>query len=737
MGARGGAPLLETLVGLLTFCGNILLVALGVGFVIFVHELGHFVVAKLCGVKCEKFYLGFDIGGWSLLKFRRGETQYGIGILPLGGYVKMLGQVDNPAQLRAEIERAKLQQPAADAPAAPEGESGAEGDSPIFASQKTGQSPESGQSPASADLAAAEQALYDPRSYLAKNVPQRMAIIAAGVTMNVIFAFFMAVWAYGLGVEKEPCAVGEVIAGEAGWQVGLRPGDRIVEIAGRKVEYFNQMQIDVTVSDHKQGVPVLVQRPGEKQLLSMVLHPRRREEIPRIGVLSLPTTTIAPVQKTIFSGPIPPYAPYSAAAEAKPPLESGQRIVEVNGKPVADYVQLLDRLVEEPADKPLSLGIETIIPAEDGQSKTIKVISSVVPPQPVRTLGLEMTMGAITAVQNNSPAAEAGIRPGDKILKIDGDPPGDPMQLPDWFRRRAGQKEVRLTLERKGSSEPLEIVVPLRRANWFEDLIMRKQPMSIPQLGLTYAVLDRVDRVTPGSAAEKKPIKPGAVLVKATIPPPTPGQLGGKKITIDEKFYDTYEFGEADEALHWPMFFKILQLVHPQSTVELTFKDGTSVKLPLTESKDWFEPERGWLLTAETKLCKAESLGDAIRLGAEDTGNALLLVVKILRGLGTRQISPKALGGPGTIFAMAYQTVQHGLPRFLLFLTLLSANLAVLNLLPIPVLDGGHLVFLAYEGVRGKPANERVQVVLSIIGFFLLLALMLFVITLDIWRFLL
>ena len=67
----------------------ILQVAIGLGFVIFVHELGHFLVAKACGVKCEKFYIGFDINGWNLGKFTWGETEYGIGILPLGGYVKM------------------------------------------------------------------------------------------------------------------------------------------------------------------------------------------------------------------------------------------------------------------------------------------------------------------------------------------------------------------------------------------------------------------------------------------------------------------------------------------------------------------------------------------------------------------------------------------------------------------------------------------------------------------------
>ena len=82
-------------------------VALGLGFVIFVHELGHFTVAKMCGVKVDKFFIGFDIGGLKLFSFRWGETLYGIGILPLGGYVKMLGQEDNPAQLRKEMERAR------------------------------------------------------------------------------------------------------------------------------------------------------------------------------------------------------------------------------------------------------------------------------------------------------------------------------------------------------------------------------------------------------------------------------------------------------------------------------------------------------------------------------------------------------------------------------------------------------------------------------------------------------
>jgi regulator of sigma E protease len=168
--------------------------------VIFVHELGHFAVAKLCGVKCEKFYLGFDIYGLKLLRFRWGETEYGIGILPLGGYVKMLGQDDNPGRAAEERERSML---------------------PV-------------QAPLGSDIAPApvvspDYAL-DPRSYMAQSVPKRMAIISAGVIMNVIFAVIMAVVAYSLGVREVACGISAVLPGEAAWKANLQPGDRIVEI---------------------------------------------------------------------------------------------------------------------------------------------------------------------------------------------------------------------------------------------------------------------------------------------------------------------------------------------------------------------------------------------------------------------------------------------------------------------------------------------------------------------------
>src|SRR6185312_14350994 len=106
-------------------------VAAGLTFVIFVHELGHFLVAKACGVKCEKFYVGFDFfefripfTPWkiprSLFKFQWGETEYGLGSLPLGGYVKMLGQDDDPRNAEAEAARIRAAEPGHPTPAVSE-----------------------------------------------------------------------------------------------------------------------------------------------------------------------------------------------------------------------------------------------------------------------------------------------------------------------------------------------------------------------------------------------------------------------------------------------------------------------------------------------------------------------------------------------------------------------------------------------------------------------------------------
>jgi regulator of sigma E protease len=686
----------------------ILKVAFGLGFVIFVHELGHFSVAKLCGVKCEKFYLGFDIAGLKFCKFRWGETEYGIGILPLGGYVKMLGQEDNPAKLREEMERAK-------------------------AATETG-------GPSVAVSSEAAASLFDPRSFLAKSVPKRMAIIAAGVIMNLIFAFFMAVVAFRLGAQEPLCIVGEVHAGEAAWQANLHSGDEILEIAGKKMQTFRDLQAAITLGtiDVKKGVPFLIRRNGKE--MTVTVKPQNSLGIFAIGVMGQNTTKLLSNQKTWLVFNRHAVIPGSAADRAKPAFHNGDQIVKIDGIPITNYAQINAELARK-ADRKITMVVERI--ERDAKGKLTGVtrhIEVTVEPDPMRDLGLVMAMGSVTAVQADSPAATAGIQPGDHIVQ----PDGDPMTLPDRLARQAG-KTVELKLERGKNKEAVVCSAQLREPPEIIPSMFRNSPVAIPALGVTYRVLNKVDRVVEGSPAAKAGMQPGDVIVAAQlvspdkkairelgVDPTEEDLIGGRLEWFGDKRGGLIEFNKENN--NWPSFVNVLQNMLPGTKVELTFKrkgkEQTATIVPTTLA-DVYNPYRGFRFEPLTVLSRGDSWNEAFALGGVQTLKDVTVVFRSVRALGTGQVPMKGLAGPWGIIQMALHAADQGTAKLLLFLAFLSANLAVINFMPIPVLDGGHFVLLCYEGIRGKPANEHVQTVLAYIGLALILALMVWVIGLD------
>jgi regulator of sigma E protease len=133
------------------------------------------------------------------------------------------------------------------------------------------------------------------------------------------------------------------------------------------------------------------------------------------------------------------------------------------------------------------------------------------------------------------------------------------------------------------------------------------------------------------------------------------------------------------------------------------------------------------------KKRQAENIGEAVHLGFRSTRDSLEQMWLTIRGLVvTRRISPKALSGPIRIAEIAYLSTKQGIPDLILFLGILSVSLAVLNFLPIPVLDGGHFMFLVWEGIRGKPPSEKVVVTATYVGLALVLSLMVWVLYMDI-----
>ncbi len=147
-----------------------LLTVFGIGFVIFFHELGHFMAARAMGVRVEAFSIGF---GPRLFGFRRGTTDWKICLIPLGGFVKMAGETAGPNRTGA------------------------------------------------------------PDEFASKSVAARSLVISAGVIMNVVFALIALPIAFMIGVPFEAPVLGRVDPGKAAWRAGLRAGDRVLSVDGR------------------------------------------------------------------------------------------------------------------------------------------------------------------------------------------------------------------------------------------------------------------------------------------------------------------------------------------------------------------------------------------------------------------------------------------------------------------------------------------------------------------------
>jgi regulator of sigma E protease len=657
----------------------ILQVAGGLGFVIFVHELGHFLVAKACGVKCEKFFLGFDVGGLKLLSFKWGETEYGIGALPLGGYVKMLGQDDNPAAAAAEAQRARAAGP---------GHPFTAGDLP----------------PEPIDRA---HPAWDPRSYPAQSVPKRMAIISAGVIMNVIFAVLMASLAYGLGVKEMTCTISGVRTGGAAWRAGLRTGDEIVKIGDRENPIFNDLRHGVTVGDLAKGIEFTIRRPADGSTRTVLLKPDTDLGVPTIGVTS-PISLTLPAE---FGKGLP-----GAAGLAKPALEPGDTVRTIDGVAVKTYAELLAVLSRTPSAT-LTLGVDRAV---KGAAKPERV-EIALPPQPRRTTGITIGPARVTAVQEGSPAAAAGLEAGDTILAVAGEPAGDPLTLEDRLAAFTG-KPLALTVGREGQADR-EVTITPREVTWRDDETSGPGcRVAVSALGIALAVADVVTEVAAGSPAAVAGIVAGDRLTRANLVlPGEPADDEGVPISAKDP--------------NWPAVVAAIQQLPVGTKLKLEVAAAAgqtrSVELEPAETDDLFSVDRGLVFDPVYEKVQARSLGEAFGRGFRKAGEDLSLVYSFLGKLWSNKISPRLLGGPIEIAKQAGKSAEEGFGRLLLFLTMLSANLAVVNFLPIPVLDGGHMVFLLYEFVRGKPPSETVVGVLSYLGLALILTLMMFVFGLD------
>lgn len=265
---------------LFTFGNKIVIFLIALAALIFVHELGHFLVARKFGVLVEKFSLGF---GPKLVSFNQGGTEYRISAIPLGGYVKMKGE--DPGETLTD----------------------------------------------------------DEGSFSAAPVKHRLAIAFAGPFFNILFAIAIYVFVYLNGVPALGTLVGSVKDGSPAIAAGLQTGDRIIEIDGQKVRFWEELQEVVHKSPGKQ-LDFVVERADTK-VLNFAVTPVKeqvsnlfgdKEDVGLIGITPL-------VRDIVF------IEEGSAAEQAG--LKVGDQLMAVDGTTILGWADLKTAAIDKPGQK--------------------------------------------------------------------------------------------------------------------------------------------------------------------------------------------------------------------------------------------------------------------------------------------------------------------------------------------------------------------------------------------------
>ena len=273
---------------------TILAFAFVLGVLIFVHELGHFLMARRIGVRVLKFSLGF---GPRIFGFTRGDTEYCISAIPLGGYVKMAGE--NP-------------------------------DDP-----RTGR----------------------PDEFLSKTKWQRFLVLVMGPTMNLVLAVVVTAGVLMRGAEvpafqSKPPVVGQVLPASPAEKAGIRKGDRIVSVAGRDVNTWEQFLIAASTRARRE-TPIVVLRDRKELAFVVTPAPQTKYEVGDVGVLP----DVHPHVQTVLPG---------HPAE-KAGLKANDIILAVDGAPVAFPRDLID-VISKKANVPVTLTI-----LRDGVKQDVKI----------------------------------------------------------------------------------------------------------------------------------------------------------------------------------------------------------------------------------------------------------------------------------------------------------------------------------------------------------------------------
>ncbi|MEB0223530.1 sigma E protease regulator RseP [Pseudomonas sp. 10S4] len=329
-------------------------------------------------------------------------------------------------------------------------------------------------------------------------------------------------------------------------------------------------------------------------------------------------------------------------------------------------------------------------------------------------LGSEQVRPIIGAVESGSIAAKAGLSPNQEIVAIDGEPTTGWAAVNLQLVRRLGESgALQLLVREQGSTtdSPRELMLD----HWLKGA---DEPDPIRSLGI-------------------RPWRPALPPILAELDSKGPAQAAGLKtgdrlLTLDGQSLND-----------WQQVVDTVRM-HPDTKIMLRVeRDGAQIDVPVTlAARGESKAPTGYLgagvkaVDWPPEMIREVSYGPlaAIGEGARRTWTMSVLTLDSLKKMLFGELSVKNLSGPITIAKVAGASAQSGVADFLNFLAYLSISLGVLNLLPIPVLDGGHLLFYLIEWVRGRPLSDRVQGWGIQIGISLVVGVMLLALVNDLGR---
>jgi regulator of sigma E protease len=603
------------------------IVAFGIGLVIFVHEAGHFIAARLCKVRVEVFSLGF---GPRLLAWTRGTTTYQLALVPLGGYVKMAGE----------------------------------------------ESQGSGLPPA-------------PDELPAKSVGQRFFIYSGGVVMNVVFGLVVFPIILMHGVPFAEPLIGEAVPGGPAWRAGVQPGSRVLAVNDQSVFAFDQVLSDVVLSA-SDAVRLRVLEPaaddGGTPREREITIQREYDESKGFGLIEV-THAAHPEGRVAVLG-----EPARSAG-----IESGDRLLEVVGGLPGDT--LLQQLHEAQArGLPIALRLER---AGEVYETTLEPREVEVGKKPL--LGIQPALTRVRALRPNPALEDLGLREGDRILAVDGRTTVQEHQFRDALLAAAGRPFQ------------VDVVRGERELALTGPALTRDELLRLARdIALEGELASTVVAVTPNGPAARAGLRDGDRLVR----------IDGTQVETWDAVLDTTR-ARAREGR--PLGLSIER--PPRSP------DGPSESIDIEAEPSRSLPAYGLSLQPATYVYRADSPVAAVRIGLESTWRFTRDTWETLKGMVLGRVSTENMGGIITISAVSYSWASVGLAKLFFFLCMLSLNLAFLNVLPIPVLDGGHLFFLLIEKLKGSPVSERVLGYSQMVGLVLILSLMIYVTWNDIQRY--